>query len=70
MKFKYIGQDDTFCLELLAYNLMKKNECLKNGMVIDVPDDNKVVIDALDANGLFKRANVTVNRIKKKESKE
>lgn len=70
MKFKYIGQDDTFCLELLAYNLMKKNESLKHGMVIDVPDDNKVVIDALDANGLFKRANVTVNRIKKKESKE
>lgn len=53
MKFKYIGQDDSFCLELIAYNIMSKGEYLKKGMIIEVPDDNKVVINALTALGTF-----------------
>lgn len=69
MKFRYKGQDDTFCLELLAYNLMEKNQYLKNGMVIDIPDDNTLVIAALDANGLFERVN-NIKKVKKEENKE
>ena len=69
MKFRYKGQDDTFCLELLAYNIMKKNQYLKNGMVIDIPDDNALVIAALNANGLFERVN-NVKKVKKEENKE
>lgn len=69
MKFRYKGQDNTFCLELLAYNLMEKNQYLKNGMVIDIPDDNTLVIAALDANGLFERVN-NVKKVKKEENKE
>ena len=69
MKFKYNGQDDTFCLELLAYNIMPKNEYLKKGMVIDVPDDNAILVNALDANGLFERVNTQTKKIKK-ENKE
>lgn len=69
MKFRYKGQDDTFCLELLAYNIMKKNEYLKNGMVIDIPDDNALVIAALNANGLFERVN-NIKKVKKEENKE
>lgn len=68
MKFKYKGQDDAFCLELLAFNIMKKDEYLKNGMVIDVPDNNTILVDSLDANGLFERVN-EVKKVKK-ESKE
>lgn len=68
MKFKYKGQDDAFCLELLAFNIMKKDEHLKNGMVIDVPDNNTILVDSLDANGLFERVN-EVKKVKK-ESKE
>lgn len=69
MKFKYLGQDGTFCLELLAYNIMKKNEFLKKGMVIEVPDDNLVLINSLKANGLFERVN-EIKKVNKKESKE
>ena len=69
MKFKYNGQDDTFCLELLAYNVMEKNECLKNGMVVEVPDDNEILVNSLDANGLFERVN-TPKKVKKEENKE
>lgn len=69
MKFRYKGQDNTFCLELLAYNLMEKNQYLKNGMVIDIPDDNTLVIAALDANGLFERVN-NIKKVKKEENKE
>lgn len=69
MKFRYKGQDNTFCLELLAYNLMEKNQYLKNGMVIDIPDNNTLVIAALDANGLFERVN-NIKKVKKEENKE
>ena len=69
MKFKYNGQDDTFCLELLAYNLMQKNEYLKKGQVIDVPDSNTTVIASLNASGVFVPVNVTVNK-SKKENKD
>ena len=69
MKFRYKGQDDTFCLELLAYNIMEKNEYLKNGMIVEVPDDNTLVINSLDASGLFERANTT-KKVKKEENKE
>lgn len=67
MKFKYIGQNDTFCLELLAYNIMQKNEYLQKGQVIDVPDTNTTVIGALNASGLFVPVNVTVNKAKKEK---
>lgn len=70
MKFKYKGQDDTFCLELLAYNIMEKNQYLKNGMVIEVPDDNTLVIEALDASGLFEKVNTVSKKFKKEENKE
>lgn len=55
MKYKYIGQNNTFCIELVAYNIMSKKEKLMNGQVIEVPDDNLVVINSLDASGLFER---------------
>ena len=70
MKFKYTGQDGCFCLELLAYDIMKKRELLKNGMVIEVPDDNTLVITALDNSGVFERVNTTIKKVKKEENKE
>ena len=64
MKFKFIGNDESYCLELMAYGLEKKGEYLKKNQIIEVPDDAEVVINALDANGLFERYN-TPKKVKK-----
>ena len=55
MKFKYIGRDDCFCIELLAYKLVPKGSYLKKGQVIDVPDDLTRVVKALNVSGQFVR---------------
>ena len=67
MKYKYIGRDDCFCIELLAYKLVPKGSYLKNGQVIDVPNDLERVIKSLDVSGQFVK--VQDNRKVKKEDK-
>ena len=69
MKFKYIGEDDCFCIELLAYKLVPKGSYLKNGQVIDVPNDLKDVIDSLDVSGQFVRVQDSKKVVKKQEDK-
>ena len=68
MKFKYIGEDDCFCIELLAYKLVPKGSYLKNGQVIEVPDDLDRVIDSLEVSGVFVEVqdNKKVNKKEKK----
>ena len=68
MKFKYIGEDDCFCIELLAYKLVPRGSYLKNGQVIDVPDDLDRVIDSLEVSGVFVEVqdNKKVNKKEKK----
>ena len=69
MKFKYMGEDDCFCIELLAYKLVPKGSYLKHGQVVTVPNDNELVIKALQTNGVF--VEVKDNRkVTKKEDKE
>lgn len=68
MKFRYEGEDNCFCIELLAYKLVPKGSYLKHGQVIDVPDDNNVVIKALQTNGVF--VEVKDNKPAKKVKKE
>ena len=79
MKYKYTGENNTFCLELVAFGIMGKGEYLKRGQIIDVPNDNTTVINALNASGLFQEVKVSFNKsknsnkkveIKKKEIKE
>ena len=67
MKYEFIGEDNSFCIELLAYKLVPKDKYLMKGDVIDVSDNNKVVIDSLDASGVFKKVKETkkVNRKRK-----
>lgn len=67
MKFEFLGEDDSFCIELLAYKLVPKDKYLKKGDIIDVPNSNKVVINALDASGLYRR--VQDKKVTKKEKK-
>ena len=69
MKFKYVGEDDCFCIELLAYKLVPKGSYLKNGQVITVPDDNEVVINALQVNGVFVEVKDN-KKVTKKEDKK
>lgn len=68
MKFKYIGEDDCFCIELLAYKLVPRGSYLKNGQVIEVPDDLDRVIDSLEVSGVFVEVqdNKKVNKKEKK----
>ena len=68
MKYKYIGEDDCFCIELLAYKLVPKGSYLKNGQVIEVPDDLDRVIDSLNVSGVFVEVqdNKKVNKKEKK----
>ncbi len=68
MRYKFIGEDNSFCIELLAYKLVPKEKSLMKGQIIDVPDDNEVVINSLDASGLFIR--VKENRKFNKKEKE
>lgn len=68
MKFKYTGEDDCFCIELLAYKLVEKGSYLKNGQVIDVPNDLTNVIEALEVSGIFKK--VQDKKVNKKEDKK
>ena len=69
MKFKYVGEDNCFCIELLAYKIVPKGSYLKNGQVIDVPDDNLIVIRALETNGVFVKVKDN-KKVTKKEDKE
>jgi len=68
MKYKYIGEDDCFCIELLAYKLVPKGSYLKNGQVIEVPDDLDRVVNALDMSGQF--VEVEDKKVAKKAKKE
>lgn len=53
MKYKYIGEDDCFCIELLAYKLVPKDKLLKKGQIIDVPAKYERVIKSMEVSGLF-----------------
>lgn len=68
MKYKFIGRDNSFCIELIAYDIVPKSEYLKKGQIIDVPDKYESVIKALDASGVFKRVQVN-NKVNKKRKK-
>ena len=68
MKYKYIGEDDCFCIELLAYKLVPKGSYLKTGQVIEVPDDLDRVVNAMDMSGQF--VEVEDKKVAKKTKKE
>lgn len=72
MKYKYVGEDGSFCIELLAYNLVPKGSYLKKGQVIDVPDDLTRVTNALSISGVFEEVKVDKKSTKKvkREDKE
>lgn len=70
MRFKYIGENNTYCLELLAYNIMSKKDNLKKGQVIEVPDENSVLINALNTSGVFVKLDFNKNTTKKNKKGE
>lgn len=67
MKFKFLGRDNSFCIELVANGIIPKSQYMKKNDIIDVPDDKKDVIASLDASGVFKR--VQTNKVNKKRKK-
>ena len=69
MKYKYVGEDDCFCIELLAYKIVPKGSYLKKGQVVDVPNDLTNVIESLDVSGQFIKVQDN-KKVIKKEDKE
>ena len=67
MKYKYVGEDNYFCLELLAYKLVPMGSKLKNGDIIEVPDDNTRLIEGMKMVDHFQE--VKDNKSNKKEKK-
>ena len=67
MKFEYVGDDDFFCLELLAYKLVPMGSKLKHGDIIEVPDDNTRLIEGMKMVDHFQE--VKDNKSNKKEKK-
>ena len=67
MKYKYVGEDNCFFLELLAYKLVPKDKLLKKGDIIEVPDDNVRIIEGMKVVDHFQE--VKDNKSNKKENK-
>ena len=65
MKYKYVGEDNCFCIELLAYKLMQRDKLLMKGDIIEVPDDNDRVIEGMKMVDHFQE--VKDNKSNKKE---
>ena len=66
MKYKYVGDDDYFCLELLAYKLVPMGSKLKHGDIIEVPDDNTRLIEGMKMVDHFQEVKEKVNKKEKK----
>ena len=67
MKYKYVGEDNCFCMELLAYKLVPKNKLLMKGDIIEVPDDNVRIIKSMEVTDHFQL--IEDNKSNKKEKK-
>ena len=70
MKFKYKGEDDCFCIELLAYKLVPQGSYLKKGQVIEVPNDLTDVLASMNVSGVFEKVQDNKKIIKKEEKEE
>lgn len=70
MKFKFIGEDNSFCLELVAYKIKSPHgDYLFKGDVIDVPDNLDRVISALSESAVFEEVK-TSSKPKKNNKKD
>lgn len=69
MKFKFIGEDNSFCLELVAYKIKSPHgDYLFKDDVVDVPDEYEIVVNALKESAVFEEYKETIP--KKKKDKE
>ena len=69
MKYKYVGEDNCFCMELLAYKLVPKDKLLMKGDIIEVPDDNVRIIKSMEVTDHFQLIHED-NKNNKKSKKE
>ena len=71
MKFKFIGENNSFCMELVAYRIKSKHgNYLFKGDIVDVPDNLERVITALKESAVFVQVDDSKKVIDKKEKKE
>ena len=71
MKFKFIGKDGSFCMELVAYGIKSPHgDYLFNGDIVDVPDNLERIIPALEGSVLFEKIAVNPKAKNNKKNKE
>ena len=68
MKYEYVGEDDYFCMELLAYKLVPMGSTLKKGDIVEIPDDNVRLIEGMKVVDHFQE--VKDNKDNKKKEKK
>lgn len=74
MKFKYIGRAGVKSLDLTIAGITKASDVLIPDTIIEVPDDNKLLINKLRVNGNYvevkEKPKVTVKKTKKDKKQD
>jgi hypothetical protein len=69
-KFKWIGGNGYKDIDLVLNKVMKPQQQLFNGMIIDVPDSNEYLINRIKINGNYEVYNEPKKVIKPKKEKK
>ena len=69
MKFKWIGGNAYKDIDLVLNGIMKPNQQLFKGQIIEVPDSNKYLINRIKINGNYEVYNEPKKVIKPKKDK-
>ena len=71
VKYKFIGEDNSFCLELVAYNIKGKHgNYLFKGDIITIPEDKNGIVRAFEESPVFIKVNEDSKKVVKKQKKE
>ena len=66
VKFKFTGEDNSFCMELVAYNIKGQHgNYLFKDDIISIPDDNERILKAFEKSPVFEKVNESKKNVKK-----
>ena len=71
MKYKFIGEDNSFCLELVAYGIKGKHgNYLFKGDIITIPKGKEGIVGAFEESPVFVKVNEPKKVVKKQEKED
>ena len=70
MKFKYVGKIPKKDLDLCLHGILDPDEVIMEGLIIEIPDSSKVLIDRIKANGNYEEYIEPKKVSKSKKSKK